>query len=181
MLPVRSAFSRFMASDGLFLSAGLAFFFLVTLIPVTLIGVSIMGFALSSHEAASEVVGQLTRNFPVYEREIKATLLRIIDTRAASGALGTVILVLFATPLFSSSRLVLHRLLGSRIATGYITNMLVDTGMVFVLGGLVLCATAVTWGFQWTPAFVLRPAGLSRQWLRRLNTSLRRHVFGVVV
>src|SRR5712692_8742214 len=104
---LRGAFSRFIAGDGLFLAAGLAFFFLVTLIPLTLIGVSTVGFVLSSKQAGREVVEQLTRNFPVYEREIRATLLRIVETRAASGALGTVILVLFSTPLFSSSRLVL--------------------------------------------------------------------------
>ena len=169
MLAVRGAFSRFFASDGFFLSAGLAFFFLVTMIPLTLLAVSTVGFVLSSEQAAKAVVGQLTHNFPVYEREIRATMLRIVQTRAASGVLGTLTLVMFSTPLFSSSRLVLHRLLGVRVTAGYLRNFLVDTGMVLVLGILLFVATAMTWGFQSLQVFVLRPLGMSRQWIGWLN------------
>ena len=38
MLAIRGAFSRFFAESGLFLAAGLAFFFLICCIPMTLLG-----------------------------------------------------------------------------------------------------------------------------------------------
>src|SRR5256885_9026491 len=91
MLAIRGAFSRFFAESGLFLAAGLAFFFLVCCIPLSLLGVSTVGFVLSGEQAKQEVIGQLTRNFPVYRREIAAVLVRIIDTRAVSGLTGTLI------------------------------------------------------------------------------------------
>ena len=53
----RGAVSRFIAADGFFMSAGLAFFFLVSLIPLVLLGVSMVGFVLSGEEAARHVVG----------------------------------------------------------------------------------------------------------------------------
>src|SRR2546422_114389 len=109
---VRGAFSRFFANDGLFLAAGLAFFFLVCMIPLLLLGVSMVGFVLSTEQAAEELVGQLARNFPVYRREITRVLLRIVQTRTVSGVAGTVILVLFSTSLFGAARLVMHRMLG---------------------------------------------------------------------
>src|SRR5439155_645701 len=100
MLAIRGAFSRFFAESGFFLAAGLAFFFLICCIPMTLLGVSTLGFVLSTERAADEVVGQLARNFPVYRREIAMVLLRIIETRALSGIAGTLVLVFFSTPLF---------------------------------------------------------------------------------
>ena len=48
---VRGAYARFFAADGLFVSAGLAFFFLVTMIPLVLLSVSIVGFVLTSEQA----------------------------------------------------------------------------------------------------------------------------------
>ena len=78
----RGAFARFFAESGFFLAAGLAFFFLVTVIPLLLLGASTLGFVLSSEEASREVVAQVTRNFPVYRREITAAILRIVETRA---------------------------------------------------------------------------------------------------
>src|ERR1700674_2474910 len=107
--PLRSAVGRFFAVDGAFLAAGLAFSFLVCLIPLVLLGVSVVGFVLSREQAAQDVVGQLARNFPVYRREIARALLAIVAHRRVSGILGTVILVFFSTQLFSASRVVLRR------------------------------------------------------------------------
>jgi membrane protein len=165
MRALRGAVSRFFAVDGLFLSAGLAFFFLVTLIPVTLLSVSMLGFVLTSEDAAREVVGQLTRNFPVYGREIRYTLLRIVETRRASGALGTVTLVVFATPFFGASRLVLHRLLNVRAPVSFVRNLVVDSVLVLLLGVLLFAATGVTWVFHWLKVFVLEPARLASAWI----------------
>src|SRR5206468_12876016 len=77
----RGAVSRFIAADGFFMSAGLAFFFLVCLIPLLLLGVSMGGFVLSGEEAARHVAGQLAEQFPVYQGQIARVLLRIVQTR----------------------------------------------------------------------------------------------------
>ena len=138
MFAVRGACSKFVANDGLFLSAGLAFFFLVTMIPLAMVGVSIIGFVMSSEQAATAIVDQLARNFPVYRREIRTVLLRIVETRAVSGGLGTVILVMSSTPLFSSARLVLHRMLGIRTARGWVRHFLLDAGMVLIFAVMLL-------------------------------------------
>ncbi|MBI2158593.1 MAG: YihY/virulence factor BrkB family protein [Candidatus Rokubacteria bacterium] len=144
-LKAGGALSRFIAADGFFLSAGLAFFFLVCLIPVLLLAVAIVGFVLSEERAAQEVVRQLTRHFPVYQKQITRALLRIVETRTISGMLGTAVLVLFATPLLSTARLVLHRLLGVKAGRNFLHNLVVDAGMVVVLGVLLFAASAASW------------------------------------
>lgn len=146
---LRGALSRFFIADGLFLAAGLAFFFLICLIPLVLLGVSLVGFVLTTEEAAREVVGQLTRNLPVYRRDLSRVLFRIIEIRGISGILGTVILILFSTPLFSASRQVMHRLLGVKAGGSFVRNLAVDAFMVLLLGVLLFAATIVTWTFDW--------------------------------
>jgi membrane protein len=162
---LRGAVSRFFANDGMFLAAGLAFFVLLSMIPLILLGVATVGFVLSTEQAANEVVGQLARNFPVYKREITRTLLRIVETRKVSGILGTIVLVLFATPLFGAARLVTHRLLGIRARDNFVKNLVRDAGMVLVLGVLLFTLSAVTWFLYWVQFFVLEPAHLPTEWL----------------
>jgi membrane protein len=169
---IRGAFSRFQAADGFFLSAGLAFFFLVTLIPLLLIGVSMVGFVLSARQAEELVIGQLARNFPVYKSDIALALRRIVETRGVSGVLGTVTLIFFATPLFSASRLVLDRLIGVRSDASFIRHMFLDMALVLLLCTLLFAATVVTWVYQWVLVFVLQPAGLPSDWLGAASTAL---------
>jgi membrane protein len=164
VLGLRGAFSRFFAESGFFLAAGLAFFFLVCVVPLLLLGASTLGFVLSSQEAAQEAVNQLTRNFPVYRREITGAILRIIETRAVSGIAGTLTLIFFSTPLFGATRLVLHRMLGVRVGGGYVSNLLLDSGMVLLLTVLLFGSTSVTWLFQWFQEFVVRPNHVGGQW-----------------
>jgi membrane protein len=169
---LRGAFSRFFAHDGFFLAAGLAFVFLICLIPLILLGVSIVGFVLSTEQAAEEVVGQLARNFPVYKNELSRALLRIVNTRNVSGLVGTAILVLFSTSLFASMRLVMHRMLGIRGGRNLVGNLMVDAVMVLLLGVLLFATVGVTWLVQWFHEMVLEPRELPLQWVRLLGISL---------
>ncbi len=141
----RGAVSRFIAADGFFMSAGLAFFFLVCLIPLLLLGVSLVGFVLARDEAARHVVGQLAQQFPVYQAQITRVLLRIVETRTASGLLGTGTLVLVSTPLMSASRLILHRLLGVKSDGGFLRNLVRDSWMALLLSLLLFTVSTMTW------------------------------------
>jgi membrane protein len=169
---LRGAFSRFVAHDGFFLAAGLAFVFLLCMIPLSLLGVATVGFVLSTERAAQEVVSQLTRHFPVYKAEISRVLLRIVSTRNLSGLLGTVILVLFSTSLFASTRLVMHRMLGIRTGRGLLRNLAVDSVMVLLLGILLFAAMVATWLIQWFHELILEPQELPSAWIRALALGL---------
>src|SRR5439155_835952 len=143
MLAIRGAFSRFFAESGFFLAAGLAFFFLICCIPLTLLGVSSLGFVLSTERAADAVVGQLARNFPVYRREIAVVLLHIVETRALSSVTGMLVLLFFSTPLFGALRLVMHRMLGVRADGNYLRNLLLDAVLVILLTVLLFLASVL--------------------------------------
>lgn len=158
------AIARFIAADGFFLSAGLAFFFLVCMIPILLLGVSIVGFVLSTEQAARAVVGQLAQHFPVYQKQITRALVRIVEARTVSGLLGTGVLILFSTPLFGASRLVLHRLLGVKAGGGFVRNLVGDAGMVILLSACLFVASAVTWIYHSFRALALNALPLPPRW-----------------
>lgn len=168
----RGAFARFREADGPFLAAGLAFFFLLSLIPIVLLAVSTLGWVLTTEEAAREVIGQLTRNVPVYKRDFAAALTGIVERRAASGVVGTLVLVAFATPLFGAARLVMHRMLGVKAGGNFLKNLLVDAGMVLVLSVLLFGATALTWIVQWFQIFVLEPVEVPGAWIQAMTLGL---------
>lgn len=168
----RGAISRFLAADGFFLGAGLAFCFLMCMIPILLLGVSMVGFVLSTEQAAREVVGQLTQHFPVYQKQINRALVRIVEGRAVSGLVGTGTLVLFSTPLFGASRLVLHRLLGVKAGGGFVRNLVVDSGMVLLLSVLLFVASAVTWIYHWFRALALDALPLPPRWFDPVSVGL---------
>ena len=161
---LRGAVTRFYAADGLFMASGLAFSFLICLIPLVLLGVSVVGFVLSGEQAAHEVVNQLARNFPVYRREITRTLLAIVETRRVSGLLGTVTMIVFATQLFGTARLVMHRVLGVR-AGSFLGNFARDAVMVVLLSVFLFVGTVATSVMEWIQAFLLEPVLVSRQWI----------------
>ena len=161
---LRSAAARFYAVDGLFLAAGLAFSSLICMIPLVLLSVSTVGFVLSGEQAAHEVVGQLARNFPVYRREITRSLLAIVETRRISGIVGTVILILFSTQLFSTARLVVHRVLGVR-GGSFLGNFARDALMVAVLSVFLFVGSAASWIVEWLQILILEPAAVSIGWI----------------
>lgn len=161
---VRGALARFAAVDGAFLAAGLAFFAVVCLIPLVLLAVSILGFVLSDEQAVRTVVEQIGRNVPVYGRELTAGVTRIVETRRASGIAGVVTLVVFSMPLFRASRLVLHRMLGVKGGGRFLRNLVVDLGLMLVLGALLLAATVGFGLLHWLRASMAGWLALPARW-----------------
>lgn len=149
----RLALAGFLAHQGFFLSAGLAFYFLICLVPLLFLVVSVTGFVLSREAAATQVIAQLGQVVPVYREEITRALHRIVAARAFTGILGTVILVLFSTQLFAAIRFVLSRISGVR-GRGFLHGMAVDIGMILLIGPLFLAALGVTDLFLWFKAAV---------------------------
>jgi membrane protein len=169
---LRGTFSRFVSNDGFFLAAGLAFVFLLCLIPIAVLGVSIAGFVLSTEEAAQQVVDQLGRYFPVHRLEISRALVRIVGTRKLSGLVGTAVLVVLSTWLFGAARLVMHRMLGIRGGHNPLRNLVVDAGRVVLLVVLLFGVAAVTWGADWFRDFVLVPRHVPGRWVEGVRLSV---------
>jgi membrane protein len=160
------ALRGFIAHRGFFLAAGLSFYFLICLIPLLFLFISIAGFLLTSEAAGQAVLHQLGQIVPVYRKEMQEILGRIVATRRFSGLMGTVILVLFSTQLFAAQRLVLNEVFSVRRGRGYITGLLSDILMLFLMGTLFIGSIVVTDLFTWLKVLVLAPANMPRAGIR---------------
>ncbi len=160
------AIRGFSAHGGLFLAAGLSFYFLVCLIPLLMLVVSVVGFVLTSEAATQAVLNQLGQLIPVYRRELYEILGRIIAARKVSGLLGFVILLLFSTQLFAALRMVMNQIFGIKRGRGFFHGMFSDVLMLLVMGALFLSSIVITDVFFWVRTFVLTPVQMPRQWIR---------------
>jgi len=149
----------------MFLASGLSFNLLVCLIPVLFFLVSLVGFVLSRGAAVEVVVNQLAQFVPVYKNELHEVLAEIIRRRSLSGLLGTAVLLLFASQLFASLRLVLNEVFGFTQGPGLVREMLKDLLLLLVMGVLFLTSMVITDLFGWLKILLMVPVGMSPEWI----------------
>src|SRR5262249_17493592 len=141
---LRMAVVGFRAHRGMFLASGLAFNLLICLIPILFFLVSVVGFVLNQGSAAEVVLNQFGQVVPVYRSELHQVLAQIIRRRSLSGLLGTLSLLLFATQLFASLRMVLNLVFSFTHGRNLVLDTLKDLLLLFVMGILFLASVLVT-------------------------------------
>ncbi len=172
MWVLRTTIGRFRRHRGFFLAAGLAFSFLTCLVPILFFIVSLAGFVLSRKAAAEVVLNQLAEIVPVYKDELYEALDEIIRRRRLSGLLGTGILLIFASQLFASIRLVLNDIFGFTKGTGFLRGALKDILLLFLMGVMFLGGILVFDIFGWIRILFLAPAHMSAEWISSLFIGL---------
>ena len=172
MRTIRTAVASFRAHRGFFHAAGLAFSFLTCLVPILFFVVALAGFVLSRKAASEVVLKQLSELIPVYKEELHASLAEIIRRRRLSGLLGTAVLLLFASQLFASLRLVLNDTFGFTKGPGLLREIGKDLVLLFLMGVLFLASILVFDLFGWIRLLLLTPALMPAEWIRSLFIAL---------
>jgi len=150
----------------MFLASGLAFNLLICLIPILFFLVSLAGFVLSRRAAAETVVNHLAQLAPVYKDELHEVLAQVVRRRGLSGLLGTAVLLLFASQLFASLRLVLNEVFGFTRGPGFLHGMLKDLLLLFVMGVLFFASIVIADVFGWLKILLMVPVGMPLEWIR---------------
>ena len=170
---IHRTFSNFRAHRGFFLASGLSFSLLTCLIPILFFVVSLAGFVLSRRAAMDAVLGQLAEFVPVYKNELRQALEQIIRKRNLSGLVGTGILLLFASQLFGSVRVVLNDIFfGVGGGPGIVRGMLKDVFLLFLMGVLFLGSIVVTDLFGWLKIILLTPIQVPPEWVQSVFIGL---------
>lgn len=168
----RTAVASFRAHRGFFQAAGLAFSFLTCLVPILFFIVALAGFVLSRRTASEIVLNQLAQIIPVYKGELHEALSQIIRRRSLSGLLGTAVLLLFASQLFASLRLVLNDVFGFTRGPGLLREIGKDLILLFCMGVLFLGSILIFDLFSWIRILVLTPRQIPAEWIRTLSLAL---------
>jgi membrane protein len=172
MRVLRKAVANFRAHRGFFQAAGLAFSFLTCLVPILFFIVSLAGFVLSRTAASEIVLNQLAQLIPVYKGELHEALGQIIRRRSLSGLLGTAVLLLFASQLFASLRLVLNGIFGFTRGPGLLREVGKDLVILFCMSVLFLGSILMFDLFTWVRILVLTPRQIPAEWVRSLSLAL---------
>jgi membrane protein len=172
MRTLRATIANFRAHRGFFHAAGLAFSFLTCLVPILFFIVSLAGFVLSRKAASEVVLKQLSEMIPVYKDELRVSLAEIIRRRSLSGLLGTGVLLLFASQLFASLRLVLNDIFGFGRGPGLLREIGKDLVLLLMMGILFLGSILVFDLFGWIRLLLLVPSQMPAEWIRSLFIGL---------
>lgn len=137
--------------DVMMMAAAIAFYWLLGIIPLLLLGSSIVGYALgSSDRGADEVMTMARRLIPTATgRDVETFLRSIVQSRHVTGVLGIGFLLWAGMGMFEAITSSLTALTGERETRSYLRRKLVafvllaTAGLLFVaalIGGWILAA-----------------------------------------
>ena len=127
------------------MAAAVSFYALFSIFPLALAATSILGFVIRSQDLETELIDAVGNLIPVSSDFITSAIRGVIETRAATGVVGTLGLILSATAVFNDIKRALNIAWGITRPRPFVQDKLVDFtlmagGGVFFL--LSLLATA---------------------------------------
>jgi membrane protein len=141
------------ARDQLFfLSSGITFNVLVTIVPLLLITISVLGMLVESSTSAREqILTFIQRIMPLASAQAESLLFGLVEDSGWFGVLGLVGLVWASTRLFGSLRTVLEIIfeIPPEERLGIVEGKIHDIRMVVVVGSLFLLTISLTTALNW--------------------------------
>jgi membrane protein len=139
--------SRLRQYDVMMMAAGIAFYWLLGIIPLLLLGSSIVGYALGSSErGVDEVMTMARRLIPAATgRDVETFLRSIVESRYVTGVLGIGFLLWVGMGVFEAIASCLTTLSGERETRSYVRRKLVGLVMLGTAGLLFVSALICGW------------------------------------
>jgi len=133
------ALKKFSDDNGFLLSSGLAFTFLVGLIPLLLLLLFLAGsYLYSDREVLNHIRHYLENVAPSLDPRVMKNILRVIEDRKIVGVLGVGGLTWASIWVFSTLRTVLNITFQVKKGQGIIRGIATDLLMIFLVGSLHL-------------------------------------------
>jgi len=133
--------------DVMMMAAGIAFYWLLAIIPLLLLGSSIVGYVLGSSErGVDEVMTMARRLIPAATgRDVETFLRSIVESRYVTGVLGIGFLLWVGMGVFEAIASCLTTLSGERETRSYVRRKLVALVMLGTAGLLFVSALICGW------------------------------------
>ena len=130
--------NEFLSKNGAQLAAAISYYSLLSLIPLTLILASFLGFlAAGSVQTQEHVVAILSNLLPVSQDYVAATLGSVVRTRTVVGVLGLVGLLWPSTAVFGIIRKTVNFMWGGTRPRPFLQERLIDITLT-IFGGLLI-------------------------------------------
>ena len=136
---------KFYDDNGFLLSSGLAFTFLVGLIPLLLLLLFLTGtYFYSDREVLNHIRRYLENVAPSLDPRVMKNILRVVRDRKIVGVLGVGGLIWTSIWVFSTLRTALNIIFQIKKGHGIIRGIATDLLMIFLVGTLHLTSMALT-------------------------------------
>jgi membrane protein len=156
-----------------FLSSGITFNVLVTIVPLLLLSISILGVLVESSGAArDQVLAFMQQVMPLASDQAESLLFSLVQDRGLLGLIGSVGLIWAATRLFGSLRTVLEVVfeIPPEDRLGIVEGKIHDIRMVIIVGTLFVATISLTTGLQWVEDYGIPFLGLDAYDLSRVTS-----------
>ncbi len=138
------ALKKFNDDEGFFLSSGIAFNILISLIPFIMLLLALVGTYLYSDQEVFNHIRAYSRDVaPSLDPKVMKTLMDVIQNRQIVGILGFIALLWISTWVFSSLRVAFTNVFRTEKNRGMLRGMVVDILMIFLVGILLLVSILI--------------------------------------
>jgi len=144
----RHTFAGFARDDCPQLAAAISYYLLFSIVPLTILGVSVFGFFLSSTSIRNDVINRILDVVPLDQTAGRSALNRALNNvnsvSAPIAALSLIATLWTASSVFASIRKALNRVWGVSEHRPYAQQKAVDIAQVGVLGLMLLSSLVLT-------------------------------------
>jgi membrane protein len=140
----RDVVNEFLTDNCPHLAASISFYVLLSLFPLTLALVSMLGFISNSPETQARIIEGIGNFLPVSRDFITSSIHSVVSTRAVTGAIAIIGLIIAGNAVFSAVRKSLNAAWGIRQPRPFLTERLVEFCMLLGAAILLFLSVAVT-------------------------------------
>ncbi len=138
---------RFNADGGMTLAGALSFYFLMSILPLSLLGLSILGFILGNQRDAVGLVttlGRIGKIMPEGSIEVRQILDSLVSGKSVIGGIGILLLAWFATGVFYTVEVAINKIFRTGQKRGFFHRTAIVYFFMLVAGGLLITSIALT-------------------------------------
>ncbi|MFO1518947.1 MAG: YihY/virulence factor BrkB family protein [bacterium] len=140
----RETVRAFREDDVLTLAAALSFYAILSLIPLSMILVSLLGHFLGqSEEVLGRIIAFITEVIPNLSPPFLHSLSAIISRKVTSGWIGTAFLFLVASVLFTNLEKILDKIFGSLRSRNFFHSRLLSVAFIFLTAVLLFIPAVI--------------------------------------
>jgi membrane protein len=139
----RRTFQEFGSDNGTLMAASVAFYLLLSLVPLALVGIAILGWVLGDAQAQAQVFSFLKGYFPAQFTMLKGLVLQVKESRGTIGLVGLGTLLLTATGGFTTLETAIN-VAWNAPHRNFVMSKLFALGMMLVIGTLLVLSLGVT-------------------------------------
>lgn len=136
---------RYEGDLGNQLAASMAFFLFLSIFPLLLVALAIVGFVLAGNATAQQqVVDSVTGFVPGFGQAMADTVQGIVDNRGATGVVGAVLLLFAGLRVVDSAQVATSAVYRHEAEVGPVAKRLRAVGYLVALGSLALLGVVVS-------------------------------------